>query len=185
MEDPGPRSPAPPPPSGGAPYGASEVTAENRLAVTEAPRDRQDKISGATAALVVAGEEPGARASSGKSLQQQGPPGTGAYSNKCVQQQGPPGTRASSGMDSTRHGVGFNTASRIRTALAREALVNETMKNCKGEQLNGADKRLKMDAYQQLMDLDSKANWPEFRHKHVTGISNSTKTIVGGTLGFL
>ena len=88
-------------------------------------------------------------------------------------------------MDSTRHGVGFNTASGIRTGLAREALVNETMKNCKGEQLNGADKRLKMDAYQQLMDLDSKANWPEFRHKHVTGISNSTKTIVGGTLGFL
>ena len=32
LEDPGPKSPAPPPSSGGAPYSTSEVTAENRLA---------------------------------------------------------------------------------------------------------------------------------------------------------
>ena len=96
MEDPRPRSPARPPPSGGAPYGASEVTAENRLAVTEAPRDRQDKISGATAALTVAGEELGAR----------------APSSEDVQQQGPPRTRASSSKDSPMYGVGFNAASR-------------------------------------------------------------------------
>ena len=134
VEDPSPRSPAPPPPSGGAPYGASEVTAENRLAVTEAPRDRQDKISGPKTALTGTGEEPGARASSGENLPQ----------------REPSGTRASSGMDSTRQGVGFNTASRIRTALAREALVNGTIKNGKGEQLNGAEKRLKMDAHQRL-----------------------------------
>ena len=49
-------------------------------------------------------------------------------------------------------------ASRIRTALAREALVNGTIKNSKGEQLNGAEKRLKMDAHQRLRDVDSKAN---------------------------
>ena len=94
LEDPGPRSPAPPPSSRGTPYGASEVTAESRLVVTEALRNRQDKISGATAALGVAGEEPGARAPSGESLQQQGPPGTGASSKESPQQQGPPGTRA-------------------------------------------------------------------------------------------
>ena len=35
------------------------------------------------------------------------------------------------------------------------------------------------------MDLNSKANLPEFRHKPATGISDSPKTIVGGTLGFL
>ena len=51
-------------------------------------------------------------------------------------------------------------ASRIRTALAREALVNGTIKNGKGEQLNGAEKRLKMDAHQRLRDVDSKANLP-------------------------
>ena len=33
--------------------------------------------------------------------------------------------------------------------------------------------------------MDSKANLPEFRHKPATGISDSPKTIVGGTLGFL
>ena len=55
-----------------------------------------------------------------------------------------------------------------------------TMKNCKGEQLNEAEKRRKMDAYQQLIELESKANLPEFRHKHATGISDSTKIIVGG-----
>ena len=155
MEDPDPRSPAPLPSSRGAPYGTSEVTGENRLAITEAARDRQNKISGATTAFTGAGEEPGARASSGEIPQHQGPQGTGESSGKNVQRQGQPGTRASSGMDSTRQGVGVNTESRIRTAPAREALVNRTGKNCKGEQLNGAEKRLKRDAHQRLMDLDS------------------------------
>ena len=40
-EDPGTEIPAPPPPSRGALYGASAVTTERRLEVTEAPRDRQ------------------------------------------------------------------------------------------------------------------------------------------------
>ena len=67
LEDPGPRLPAPPSSSRGAPYGAKEATAENRLAATEALRDRQNKISGAMAALIRAEEEPGARTSSGES----------------------------------------------------------------------------------------------------------------------
>ena len=111
LEDPGPRSPAPPPSSGAAPYGSSEVTAENRLAITEAPRDRQDKISGATAALVVAGEEPGARASSGKSLHQQEPPGTGASKGESLQQRGPPGTGASKGESLQQRGPPGTVAS--------------------------------------------------------------------------
>ena len=86
LEGLGLRPPAPPPTSRGASYGAREVTAENRLAVTKAQRDRQDKISGPKTALTGTGEEPGARASSGENLQQ----------------QEPPGTRASSSMDSTR-----------------------------------------------------------------------------------
>ena len=57
MEDHGPRLPAPPPSLREAPYGASEVSAENRISVTEALRDRQDKISEATAAPIGAGEE--------------------------------------------------------------------------------------------------------------------------------
>ena len=58
-EDPGPRPPAPPPSSRGASCGASEVTSENLLAATEELRDRQDKLSGATAALIVAVKEAG------------------------------------------------------------------------------------------------------------------------------
>ena len=82
LEDPGPKLPAPPPSSRGAPYGASEITTERRLEVTKAPRDRQDETSGAMAALTVAGKEPGAGASSSKSPQQQGRPGTGASSGE-------------------------------------------------------------------------------------------------------
>ena len=59
LEDPGPKPPAPPPSSRGAPNGDSEVIAERRVTVTEAPKDRQDETSGATAAPSGAGEEPG------------------------------------------------------------------------------------------------------------------------------
>ena len=51
--------------------GASKVTTEGRLAVTEATRDRQDETSGAMVAFAIAGEEPGAGASSGQGSQQQ------------------------------------------------------------------------------------------------------------------
>ena len=88
-------------------------------------------------------------------------------------------------LDSIMHVVCFNTTSRTLTALAREALVNLIMKNCKWEQLNWAEEMLKTDAYQRLMDVASKVNMPEFRYKPVTGISDSTKTIVGVTFGFL
>ena len=96
-EDPGSRSPAPPPSPGGAPYGTREVIAEKRLVTTEAPRDRQDKVSGGTAALVGAGEGPGARASSCESLHQQGPPGMETPKDESLPQQGPPGAGASRG----------------------------------------------------------------------------------------
>ena len=43
----------------GASYGASKVTAENLLAATEELRDRQDRLTGATAALIVAVREAG------------------------------------------------------------------------------------------------------------------------------
>ena len=81
LEDPGSRLPAPPPPSRGAPHRDREVTAEERLAVTEALRDRQDKTTGFMAALTETGEEPGTRASSSEGAQQQGMRGTETPSN--------------------------------------------------------------------------------------------------------
>ena len=67
-----PKLPAPAPSSRGTTKGASKVTAEGRLAVTEAPVDRQDETSRARAALTTAGEEPGAGVSRGQGFQQQG-----------------------------------------------------------------------------------------------------------------
>ena len=130
--------------------GASEVTTGNHLAAPGAPRDRQDKRSGVTTAP---SEEPGARASSGKSRQQQGPTGTRASSSRDVQgspgarvsssesgqQRWPPGMKASNSRDSTMHVVCFDTTSRTLTTMAREALVTPTRKNCKWEQLPEAE----------------------------------------------
>ena len=71
LEDLWSRPPALPPSLRGTPEGAREVTAESRIAITKAPRNRQSKISGATAVLDEAGEEPGARTFSGVSPQRQ------------------------------------------------------------------------------------------------------------------
>ena len=59
LEDPGPKLPAPPPSLRGASYGVREVTAENLLAATGELRDRQDKLSRATAGLIGAVKEAG------------------------------------------------------------------------------------------------------------------------------
>ena len=50
-------------------------------------------------------------------------------------------------LDSMMHVICFNTTSRRLTVVAREALVNLIMKNCKYEQLNWVEKMLKTDAY--------------------------------------
>ena len=50
-------------------------------------------------------------------------------------------------LESMMHIISFNITSRRLTAVAREALVNLIMKNCKYEQLNWAEKLLKTDAY--------------------------------------
>ena len=88
-------------------------------------------------------------------------------------------------LDSIMHVICFNTTSRTLTAVAREALINLIMKNCKWEQLNWADKMLKTDAYQRLMEVASELNMPEFKYESAMDITDSTKTIVGVTFGFL
>ena len=93
-EDPRHRSPTPPPSSRGAPHGASEATKESPLEVIEAPRNRQEKISGPKAVPRVAEEETEARAPHGKSLQQQGPQETGAPWGESLHPQGPLGSRS-------------------------------------------------------------------------------------------
>ena len=88
-------------------------------------------------------------------------------------------------LDSIMHVICFNTTSRTLTTIAREALINLIMKNCKYEQLNWADKMLDTDAYQRLMKVASEINMPEFKYESAMDITDSTKTIVGITFGFL
>ena len=52
------------------------------------------------------------------------------------------------------HVVCFNATSRSRTAMAREALVNITMKNCKWNQLNWADKIRKKDDFSKILEQE-------------------------------
>ena len=56
-------------------------------------------------------------------------------------------------LDSMMHVICFNTTSRRLTSVAREALVNLIMKNCKYEQVNWAEKMLKTDAYARLLEV--------------------------------
>ena len=79
------KSTTPPPSSRGDHHGANEATTERQLEAVEAPRNRQEKVSGPTAVPRVEGKETEARASWGTSLHLQGPPG-----RKSDQEQGPP-----------------------------------------------------------------------------------------------
>jgi len=88
-------------------------------------------------------------------------------------------------LDSIMHVICFNTTSRTITPIAREALINLIMKNCKWEQLNWAERMLKTDAYQRLMEVASEVNMPEFKYESAMDITDSTKTIVGVTFGHL
>jgi len=88
-------------------------------------------------------------------------------------------------LDSMMHVICYNITSRTITAIAREALINLIMKNCKWEQLNWAEKMLRTDGYQRLMEVASEINMPEFKYESAMEITDSTKTIVGVTFGFL
>ena len=130
MEDPGSKLTAPPPSSGGTPQRAREVMAKKWPAVTEAPRDRQDKTQRA----------------------------------KAIHRAELPGTGASSHEEYTVHRVGLTTMSKTRAVVARETLINLIMKKEKWEQLNGAKKIPKTNAYQGLRNMVLKVRMPELRY---------------------
>merc|ERR1712004_231935 len=88
-------------------------------------------------------------------------------------------------LDSIMHVVCFNVTSRTITPIAREALINLIMKNCKWEQLNWAERMFKTDAYHRLMEVASVVNMPEYKYESSIDITDSTKTIVGVTFGHL
>ena len=86
---------------------------------------------------------------------------------------------AMSGMDSIMYVVCFDVTSRTITPIAREALINLIMKNCKWEQLNWAERMFKsQDGRLPLVDgggqrgqpdgpyREGVADLPLSRHRH-------------------
>ena len=82
------------------------------------------------------------------------------------------------------HMVCFNTTSRTRTAVDREARVHRITKNCKWEQLKKVEKMMKTDRYQRLRDGALKVNGPKLRYRSALDTRDSTKTSGGVLVGF-
>ncbi len=64
---------------------------------------------------------------------------------------------------------------------ARDAVIELIMKNCKYEELAWAEKMLKTDAYNRLMEVASEMN--EYKHESSMEITDNTRTVVGVCLG--
>jgi len=79
----------------------------------------------------------------------------------------------------------FNTTSRTLTGEARDALINIIMKNCQYDQLNWAEQMLEGDSYYRLMEVASELDTEEYKYESNMDITDSTRTIVGVTFGFL
>ena len=86
-------------------------------------------------------------------------------------------------LDSIMHVLTYNTTSRTITGEARDALVELIMKNCPYYELDWADKMLKTDAYQRLMDVASEHH--QYKHESSMEVTDNTKPTVGACLGIL
>ena len=67
--------------------------------------------------------------------------------------------------------------------MARDAIVELIMKNCKYDELNWAEELLKTDGYQRLMEVASEM--PQYKHESSMEITNSSRTTVGVCLSKL
>ena len=86
-------------------------------------------------------------------------------------------------LDSIMHVLTYNVTSRTITGEARDAIVEIIMKNCPYYELDWADKMLKTDAYQRLLDVASEH--VEYKHESSMEITNNTKPTVGACFGML
>jgi len=75
-----------------------------------------------------------------------------------------------------------NCTSRTLTGEARDAIVGLIMKNCKVDELEWAEKMLKTDAYERLMEVASEMT--EYRHESSMEITDNTRTVVGVCMAF-
>ena len=68
------------------------------------------------------------------------------------------------------------------TGEARDAVIQLIMKNCKVDELGWAEKMLKTDAYERLMEVASEMT--EYKHESSMEITDNTRTVVGVCMAF-
>jgi len=86
-------------------------------------------------------------------------------------------------LNAMMHVICYNTTSRTITGEARDALVNIIMKNCPWDALNWAERMMKTDAYDRLMEVASELT--HYKHESAMEITDSTNAIVGVCFGHL
>jgi len=75
-----------------------------------------------------------------------------------------------------------NCTSRMLTGEARDAIIGLIMKNCKVDELGWAEKMLRTDAYERLMEVASEMT--EYKHESSMEITDDTRTVVGVCMAF-
>jgi len=86
-------------------------------------------------------------------------------------------------LNAIMHVVTFNLVSRTITGEARDALINLVMVNCPWDRMNWAEKMMKTDAYNRLMEVASELS--HYKHESAMEITDSTNTIAGICFGHL
>lgn len=79
--------------------------------------------------------------------------------------------------------ITHNSVSRTITGMARDALIELVMNNCKYDQLNWAELCLKTDTYQRLMEVASEMT--QFKHESSMEITDRTRSVVGVCLNVM
>jgi len=79
--------------------------------------------------------------------------------------------------------ITYNSVSRTITGMARDALIELIMNNCKYDQLNWAELFLKTDTYQRLMEVASEMT--DFKHESSMDITDRTRSVVGVCLNVM
>lgn len=81
------------------------------------------------------------------------------------------------------HVITFNTVSRTLTGMARDSLLNLIIANCSWDKMRWAERMLKTDAYNRLMEVASELS--HYKHESAMEITDSTNTIAGICFGHL
>ena len=86
-------------------------------------------------------------------------------------------------LNAIMHVITFNVVSRTLTGMGRDSLLNLIIANCSWDKMRWAEKMLKSDAYNRLMEVASELS--HYKHESAMEITDSTNTIAGICFGHL